>query len=168
MLYLRKPVKDDLGDIRLRYERSKSFHLPWTHPPKDYDSYLADSGRRLLCLEESDEIVGTFNVSGIVRGYFQSAYLAYAAFAPYQSKGFMRVGLDLFIKEMYESLNLHRLEANIQPGNEASIKLVSGAGFVKEGFSRNYLNIDNQGWKDHERWALLNESWCQKHSQADS
>ncbi len=159
MLYLRKPVKDDKNLIKSLYEKSRSLHLPWTYPPKDFDSYLSQEGRYFLCLQDSDDIVGTFNISGVVRGYFHSGYLGYEVFSPHEGKGFMRIGLDLLIKEAFHSLNLHRLEANIQPKNELSIKLVSGAGFVKEGFSKKYLNIGNNGWKDHERWALINEKW---------
>ncbi|OUL56340.1 GNAT family N-acetyltransferase [Pseudoalteromonas ulvae] len=164
MLYLRKPVVEDEAEIKSLYERSGSLHRPWSYPPKDYHSYLSDYGRYFLCLEETGDIVGTFNVSGVVRGYFQSAYLGYEVFSPYHGKGFMRIGLALFIKEAFGQLNLHRLEANIQPENEVSIKLVLGAGFVKEGFSRNYLNIGGQGWRDHERWALVNEHWHEENS----
>ncbi len=163
-MYLRRPVKEELDKIKSLYEKSSSLHLPWTHPPKNYDSYISDEGRYVLCLHESDSIVGTFHISGVMRGCFQSAYLGYEVFSPYEGKGFMRIGLDLLIKEVFNSLSLHRLEANIQPGNEISIKLVSGAGFVKEGFSRSYLNIGDNGWKDHERWALINEYWCQNDS----
>ena len=159
MLYLRKPVNDDKNLIKSLYEKSRTLHLPWTYPPKDFDSYLSQEGRYFLCLQDSDDIVGTFNISGVVRGYFHSGYLGYEVFSPHEGKGFMRIGLDLLIKEAFHSLNLHRLEANIQPKNELSIKLVSGAGFVKEGFSKKYLNIGNNGWKDHERWALINEKW---------
>lgn len=164
MLYLRKPVVEDVAEIKSLYERSGSLHHPWSYPPKDYISYISEDGRYFLCHGEKGDIVGTFNVSGVVRGYFQSAYLGYEVFSPYNGKGFMRIGLELFIKEAFGQLNLHRLEANIQPENEVSIKLVSGAGFVREGFSRNYLNIGGQGWRDHERWALLNENWHEANS----
>jgi ribosomal-protein-alanine N-acetyltransferase len=51
-------------------------------------------------------------------------------------------------------LGLHRLEANIQPENLASIGLVRRLGFRREGMPPRYLRINGE-WRDHERWALL-------------
>ncbi|WP_338401478.1 GNAT family protein [Neptunicella marina] len=159
MLYLRSPAPSDIKILKQLYAASSSLHQPWSYAPTDFEQFIQDEGRYLLCLKVDDSIIGTFHISGIVRGYFQSAYLGFEVFAPYQGKGFMKPGLQLLIKEAFETLNLHRLEANIQPENSASTKLVSGAGFVKEGFSKQYLNIGGKGWKDHERWALLNTHW---------
>jgi len=71
----------------------------------------------------------------------------------------MTIGIKLLLSKAFEELKLHRIEANIQPNNKASISLVSHAGFEKEGFSKNYLNIGGLGWKDHERWAIVNPRW---------
>jgi len=71
----------------------------------------------------------------------------------------MSLGLDMVIKYAFNELKLHRLEANVQPENTNSIKLVSKHGFVKEGYSKNYLNVGGLGWRDHERWALVNNDW---------
>ena len=66
----------------------------------------------------------------------------------------MAQGLQLVIEEAFGPLALHRLEANIQPENTRSLRLVRRAGFTKEGYSPNYLRIDG-AWRDHERWALV-------------
>jgi ribosomal-protein-alanine N-acetyltransferase len=159
MLFLRKPTANDEPEIRACYSRSTSLHQPWTYEPKDYPDYLAQPERHFLCLENTGEIVGSFNISNIVRGYFHSAYLGYEVFVPHQGKGYMRTGLELLLDHAFSKLNLHRLEANVQPGNTRSIQLLERAGFVKEGYSRDYLNIGNKGWRDHERWAIINDSW---------
>jgi ribosomal-protein-alanine N-acetyltransferase len=70
----------------------------------------------------------------------------------------MREGLALLIEEAFGPLGLHRLEANIQPGNQDSIHLVRKLGFSYEGLSRRYLKIGKE-WCDHERWAILQEDW---------
>ena len=51
----------------------------------------------------------------------------------------MREGLELVIERAFRELGLHRLEANIQPGNRRSIALVEGLGFRREGTARGLL-----------------------------
>jgi [ribosomal protein S5]-alanine N-acetyltransferase len=97
-------------------------------------------------------------VSEIVRGNFQSAYLGYYAFTPHARQGLMTEGLTLVVSEAFRRLGLHRLEANIQPSNAASRRLVRRLGFRREGLSRRYLVIAGR-WRDHERWAILAEDW---------
>ena len=65
----------------------------------------------------------------------------------------MREALEQILDHAFGPLGLHRVEANIQPGNEPSIALARGAGFRLEGFSPRYLLIGGQ-WRDHERYAI--------------
>ena len=45
----------------------------------------------------------------------------------------MREGIELVLRHAFLTLRLHRIEANIQPGNHASIALARGAGFQPRG-----------------------------------
>jgi len=67
-------------------------------------------------------------------------------------------GLAEVITRAFRVHRLHRLEANIQPGNEPSRRLVERLGFNREGFSPRYLKIGGR-WRDHERWAITREAW---------
>ena len=115
----------------------------------------------LLCRRDDHAILGFFNLSQIVRRSLQSAYLGYAIGKPYARHGYMREGLDLVLRRAFTELRLHRIEANIQPENHASIALARGAGFRREGFSPRYLKIAGR-WRDHERWAILADDWLRQ------
>ena len=165
-VYLRSPARADGHEFVALMRSSRAFHRPWASAPTDEDrfaAYLADSRRPdfealLVCRLEDEAIVGFFNLSQIARGYLQSAYLGYAVGKPYAHQGYMRAGIDLVLRHAFLTLRLHRIEANIQPGNQASIALARGAGFRREGFSPRYLKIGGR-WRDHERWAILAEEW---------
>jgi ribosomal-protein-alanine N-acetyltransferase len=110
-----------------------------------------------VCTEQR-ELAAVFNISEIVRGSFCSAYLGYYGFAPHNSRGYMTAGLRAVLSKAFGRHGLHRLEANIQPENVASRRLVEVAGFRLEGFSPRYLKIAGR-WRDHERWAITAEDW---------
>ena len=82
--------------------------------------------------------------------------LGYGAMAGHEGRGLMSEAMQLVLREAFGPMELHRIEANIQPGNDRSIALAKGAGFRLEGFSPRYLKIDGK-WRDHERWAILAE-----------
>jgi ribosomal-protein-alanine N-acetyltransferase len=149
---------------------SRQLHRPWTYPPEradQFDDLFARSRRDdFVCLlavtRQEDAIAGVFTISQIVRGAFQSAYLGYYANAAFAGQGLMREAMEQVLDHTFGPLALHRLEANIQPGNGPSIALARGAGFRLEGFSPRYLLIGGQ-WRDHERYAItVDERAAQK------
>lgn len=165
-VYLRRPSPQDEDELHDLITGSRDFLRPWVYPPTERETlrkYLRGSNTDrvqafFVCLAATDEIAGVVNVTEIVRGVFQSAYLGFYAGARHAGKGLMREGLQRVLRHAFRRLKLHRLEANIQPENAASIRLVRSLGFRKEGCSPRYLKIGGR-WRDHERWALLAEDW---------
>jgi ribosomal-protein-alanine N-acetyltransferase len=161
---LRPVAPDDQDELIAQARASTGLHHPWyTMPitPEAFQAYLAKYSQPtaegwLVCLRDSGALAGVITIDSIVRGRFQSATLSYAAFAPAAGHGYMSEGLALVLRHAFCELRLHRLEANIQPGNQPSIALARGAGFRLEGFSPRYLLIGGQ-WRDHERYALTAE-----------
>jgi ribosomal-protein-alanine N-acetyltransferase len=137
-------------------------HHPWITAPRDaaaFKRYLArfDGVAHfsfLVYLPATGELAGVINVTNIVRGSFHSGYVGYGAFAGQEGRGYMRLGLRAVVRHAFGVLKLHRLEANIQPGNAGSIALARSCGFRKEGFSPAYLKVGGR-WRDHERWAIV-------------
>lgn len=158
---LRPLTGDDQDEFLDLVNASTALHGPYMSPPSTPEAFRAYLARYeqpgeealLVCLRGTGAIAGVVNINSIIRGRFQSASLAYAAFAPTAGQGYMSEGLGLVLRHAFEELRLHRLEAQIQPANHASLNLVKRAGFRSEGCSPELLFIDG-AWRDHERWAI--------------
>ena len=161
---MRHPGSGDREEFLARVAASERLHRPWVYPPKDdsaFAEYLrhlrrADDAGFLVCRNEDGAIAGVVNLSQIFLGNFRNAYLGYYAFAPYAGQGYMREGLELVLRHAFGPLGLHRVEANIQPANTASIALVKRLGFRREGLSPRYLKIGGR-WRDHQHRAMHSE-----------
>ncbi|WP_407836457.1 GNAT family N-acetyltransferase [Streptomyces sp. DSM 116496] len=170
----------DGAEFTARVRESRELHHPWLSPPETVEAYeayaaplitgatggaaaAAATGRTgfLVCERESGAIAGFVNVNNIVLGAFRCGALGYGAFAHAAGRGLMREALGLAVGHAFaaDGLALHRLEANIQPGNAASIALVRGLGFRLEGLSPDFLHVKG-AWRDHERWAITAEMPC--------
>ena len=163
---LRHPSARDRDEFLDRARASRKLHGRWVTAPSDPESFAAylqraksaDVESLLVCRMEDGALVGVFNIGQIFYGPLCSAYLGYYAFEPFAGQGYMREGIRLVLGYAFGPLGLHRLEANVQPGNERSLALVRDAGFRREGFSPRYLKIAGR-WRDHERWAILAEDF---------
>ena len=165
MSLLEQPSPKRGKEFLAAVERSRKLHHPWMYPPntpEEFNAFIQRLGQKTglsywVCTEHGD-LAGAINISEIVRGNFCSAYLGYYALAPHNGQGYMKSGLRAVLSEVFTRHHLHRLEANIQPGNTASRELVRRLGFRLEGFSLRYLKIGGR-WRDHERWAITAEDW---------
>jgi [ribosomal protein S5]-alanine N-acetyltransferase len=134
-------------------QASAGLHHPWytmAKTPDEFRAYLArfrQPGAEgfLVCVRDGGALAGMITIDSIIRGRFQSASLSYAAFAPAAGQGYMSEGLALVLQYAFTELRLHRLEASIQPANQASPRLVRRLGFRQEGFSPAMLFIEAPG-----------------------
>jgi len=150
--------------------KSRRLHRAWVAAPSSraaFREYLERFGKPLRGAQhvgyvaakvEDDTLVGVLNLSEVVRGAFESAYLGYYVFAPHAGRGLMTEALVLLLDAAYRDVGLHRVEVNIQPGNKRSLALVDRIGFVREGYSRRYVKIAGR-WRDHVRYAMIAEDW---------
>lgn len=155
-------------------QRSAELHFPWIKAPlntEEFESFFArfqlPNSKSFLAFNDQNQLVGVFNLSEIVRGAFQSAYLGFYAVIDYAGMGYMSTALKCVLHEVFEVMQLHRIEANIQPDNQRSIQLVKNNDFRLEGYSPRYLNINGQ-WRDHERWALTVEDFQSNAGKSDN
>lgn len=168
-LFLREPNSDDESVFLNAAKTSEKLHFPWVKAPansEEFKTYLKRSqliNQKSYLLCDENFLLGVFNINEIVRGVFQSAYLGFYAFQEYAGKGYMSAGLKLVLAKVFTELQLHRIEANIQPDNSKSIALIKANGFRKEGYSPRYLKINDE-WRDHERWAITYEDWVAKNA----
>jgi ribosomal-protein-alanine N-acetyltransferase len=164
---IRPPTIGDCSAFLAAVRRSRAIHRNWVNPKAKtraaFARYLkkfeTGSHRGFLVIHrETGGLVGVININDVIRGNFQSASVGYYAFAPHAGQGLMREGLLLVLHHAFRKLKLHRVEANIQPTNQASQALAEKCGFVREGFSRRLAKVCGR-WKDHERWAILAEDF---------
>jgi ribosomal-protein-alanine N-acetyltransferase len=162
---IQPPESADESAFLAAMKDSVGLHYPWVSAPKDHAGWK----RYMKRLERDNEagflvkriqdgaICGVVNLNIITYEALCGAYVSYFGVASLAEKGYMKEGLLQVIKHAFDKLGLHRLEANIQPENLASIALAKSTGFRYEGFSPRFLRINGE-WCDHERWAVLVDS----------
>jgi ribosomal-protein-alanine N-acetyltransferase len=156
------PAAEDEDVFLAAMRDSVGLHYPWVTAPKDHAAWQ----RYIKRLQRKNEtgflvrrlgdkaICGVINLSVITYDALCSAWISYFGVAAQAEKGYMKEGMLQVISHAFGELGLHRLEANIQPGNLPSVALVQSVGFQYEGLAKDLLKVNGE-WRDHERWAIL-------------
>ncbi|GMV92551.1 MAG: hypothetical protein AMXMBFR82_23290 [Candidatus Hydrogenedentota bacterium] len=163
---IRSPRRTDMTEFLRVVHESQDFHAPWVSPPStperfvEYVERAADPAfvALLLCALPDNRIAGAINLSNICYGNFCNACMGYWIGKSDRRSGLMTEGITLALYHAFNELNLHRVEANVQPDNIASIGLLKRLGFRLEGQSPRFLRIGGE-WKDHDRWAICAEEF---------
>ncbi len=170
-VYLRAPQMSDYSEWATLREASRAFLTPWepTWPTDDLsrsafrrrlrryaEDQRSDQSYAFFLFRRSDNaLTGGLTLANVRRGVAQAGSLGYWVGEPFARRGLMSAAVQALVPFAFQSLRLHRLEAACIPSNAGSIRLLEKAGFVREGYAREYLCI-NGLWQDHLLFARLN------------
>ena len=110
-------------------------------------------------IERHDDavVIGTCTLFH-VHAQSRRAELGYALGSPYWRQGYMHEALQRLARYAFEDLDLIRLEADIDPRNEASERALLRLGFVKEGYMRERWVVGGTV-SDSAVFGLLRREW---------
>lgn len=122
-----------------------------------------DAGRSLplgIWLEDGDEsrLVGRLNLAGITRGAFESASLGYWVDHAVGGRGIATHAVRAAVALAFEGLRLHRLQAEVQVGNDASVRVLERSGFAEYGVAPAHLRLGGT-WADCRLFQLVDAHW---------
>lgn len=110
-----------------------------------------------IALKENDQIIGTSTLYNFDEKN-RRAEIGYALNRTFWGNGFVNEALNALFKFAFEELNLHRIEADVDPNNAASVKVLERLGFEKEGFLRERWIIGGKTF-DSFIYGLLRRDW---------
>jgi [ribosomal protein S5]-alanine N-acetyltransferase len=174
-LCLRLPTREDAAAVADFYLVNREHLQPWSptlHPglfsagfwageaERRLGEYLAGLEVRGFLFRRDDpgRVVGNLTLDQIVRGAFHGCTLGYALAAGAQGRGYMLEAVRGAVAYAFGTLGLHRVMANYMPRNRRSATVLRQAGFVVEGYAREYLRINGR-WEDHVLTAITNPEW---------
>jgi len=95
----------------------------------------------------------TWQLGGAFRGE-----IGYELGREHWRQGYMTEAFSVLLPYGYETMGLNRIEALVDPRNEASGRFLSHQGFTREGLLRQYQHTST-GYKDMEMYSLLYDEW---------
>ena len=168
-IVLRWISEDDIDSL---YEIFSNRHVMryWSSEPLADRKAAADLQREIaggnenetmfkwgLALRDSNTVIGTttlFNLN-LDNG---RAELGYAMSHAHWGKGYMSEALKALVSHAFEVMDLRRLEADVDPRNAASIRLLEKLGFQREGFLRERWHVNGE-IQDAFFYGLLRREW---------
>jgi len=110
-----------------------------------------------------DQIIGTCSLFHFEEESWR-AEVGYALGQPYWGQGYIQETLRAVLDYGFATLNLHRIEAEIDPENSASVRAVERLGFVGEGLLRERWLVEGKT-SDSLMMGLLRREWDSRTNQ---
>lgn len=110
-----------------------------------------------LALRDTNKLIGTVTLFNLSRSNGR-AEIGYAMGSAYWGKGYMNEALTGLIVHAFDVMNFRRLEADVDPRNNASIRTLERLGFQREGFLRERWHVGGE-LQDAFFYGLLKREW---------
>lgn len=152
---LRAPRHADAADLYAVYSDPEVLrywsHGPWTDPAQADDwiarawSGFAERAflQWVVARRDDDRVVGSTTLFACVAQH-RRCEIGYALGAAHWGQGLAREALALALGLAFTVLGLHRVEADIDPRNRASLRLVEALGFRHEGTLRARYHVGGE------------------------
>ena len=117
-----------------------------------------------ICLNGQDKMIGKcilFQFSQQNR----RAEIGYLLNRDYWRKGLMHQALEAVIDFAFHTLDLHRIEADVDTQNAGSLGLLKKLGFKQEGLFKERWFVYDQ-WQDSAMLGLLKQDWLSRKASA--
>lgn len=135
-------------------------------PPAGWSTFVVTLGRLRRDAEAGNSLpfavtlqgrlVGQVTVGNLGREPREPAYVGYWIDRSQAGRGITPRALALVLDHAFVTLDLPRVEANIQPDNLASRRVVDKLGFRLDGLRPGHLHVAG-AWRDHLRYELTRE-----------
>ena len=168
-LHIRPLTADDLAAVFACYDNVevRRYCAPVRWPDMDYaaawfarmQARVADGVAQQFVIARRDNgaIIGTcvlFNIDNVNR----RAEIGYALGRDHWGGGYMQEAVARLIDHAFDTLKLHRIEAEIDPRNEASARGLLRLGFSHDGTLKDRYLDDNE-FADAGLYGLLESVW---------
>ncbi len=110
-----------------------------------------------IAFKDNDQLIGSVTL-------FQPDFthrrveLGYALGRAYWGQGYMQEALRAVLNYAFETLNFHRIEADVDPRNDASVRTLERLGFQREGYLRERWQVNGE-IQDAYFYGLLRPDW---------
>ena len=177
-LVLRQLVQSDVDSLYAVFSDPRVMQywsrLPMTERQEALELFLSIEKGRLaheffqwgIARQSDDIVIGTCTLFRIDQNN-RRAELGYALGSAHWKQGLMNEALQGLLKFAFDSLNLHRLEADVDPRNAPSISSLHRLGFQKEGYLRERWLVGGD-IQDALFFGLLHHEWRSKLSSSDA
>lgn len=108
----------------------------------------------------TDTVIGTCTLAALSPEH-RRAELGFALARSAWGRGYMAEALPALLAFAFGELDLHRLEADVDPRNERSIRVLERLGFEREGHLRERYHVNGE-LQDAVLYGLLRPDWTRR------